>query len=278
VGSLCDQTEYGQREQQKHQTRRIVKASSVSNVEEGAFASLFQLRKKKRDVDTMARADGDCQHHDVNVKHHRVGVVGVLETDHPCPEKKKANRAPTIQETGSCMPDEVYPLIWNFLLEESNPTESGEFLDHFYSIASFMLVSKASKEAFDASRGWWHCARALKREADAKDLLLGRFEERCLEIKRRLVEVPHDNTSELQVRLLFQEANQGTVPAYHRLYHIQQILLPRIAYCCGEQVSVDPNRPQRQSVVLRVSSLLKMAGLTQEHDEWITAGRISINH
>ena len=40
---------------------------------------------------------------------------------------------------------------------------------------SFMRVNKTSKGAFDACRGWWLCAQALKQEAEAKELLTNRF-------------------------------------------------------------------------------------------------------
>jgi hypothetical protein len=79
-----------------------------------------------------------------------------------------ANNRPRLVD-GMGMPDSVYPLIWSFLFDSDS--ETGFSLDpslDFKSVMSFMLVSKTSKGAFDDCRGWWLCAKALKREAEFK--------------------------------------------------------------------------------------------------------------
>jgi hypothetical protein len=78
---------------------------------------------------------------------------------------------------GMGMPDAVYPLIWSFLLNSASGTASSV---DFKSILSFMLVNKTSKVAFDDCRGWWLCAQALKREAEAKRLLDEGFRDRAM--------------------------------------------------------------------------------------------------
>jgi len=69
------------------------------------------------------------------------------------------------------MPQSVFPLIWSFLLEPSDvmdPAAEGCVI-YFKSVASFMLVSRGTEEAFDDCNGWKQCSAALLREADAKD-------------------------------------------------------------------------------------------------------------
>jgi hypothetical protein len=80
------------------------------------------------------------------------------------------NRLRLVDSMG--MPDSVYSLIWSFILDSGS--EKGSSLD-FKSIMSFMLVSKTSKGAFDDCRGWWLCAKALKREAELKRWWMIRF-------------------------------------------------------------------------------------------------------
>jgi hypothetical protein len=91
------------------------------------------------------------------------------------------NRLRLVDSMG--MPDSVYSLIWSFLLDSGS--ETGSSLD-FKSVMSFMLVSKTSKGAFDNCRGWWLCAQALKREADAKYRWMTRFMVRAFVVHQRM--------------------------------------------------------------------------------------------
>jgi hypothetical protein len=98
------------------------------------------------------------------------------------------------------MPGEIYPIIWSFLLDSNataKPTDGG-FID-FQSISSFMLVCRASKEAFHICRGWFYCAQALKREADAKLLVLLPFTERWSLLEQRAELMPEVFTTEFNV-------------------------------------------------------------------------------
>lgn len=88
------------------------------------------------------------------------------------PEQQAAKQQKLHQEESRSMPEKVYPILWSFLLDSSNTSETDGCLLDFKSIASLMLVSRASKEAFDACRGWLICAQVLEQEADNKRQIL----------------------------------------------------------------------------------------------------------
>jgi hypothetical protein len=127
------------------------------------------------------------------------------------------------------MPDAVYPLIWSFLLDSTSGTAS--CLD-FKSILPFMLVNKTSKGAFDDCRGWWLCAQALKREAEAKRLLVDNFADRAM-----YVDIYYDETPS------YREEIEWARQMNYRILSIQSALLPeasRLAVLYGsEEVSMD---------------------------------------
>jgi hypothetical protein len=126
------------------------------------------------------------------------------------------------------MPDAVCPLIWSFLLDSTSGTASS--LD-FKSILPFMVVNKTSKGAFDDCRGWWLCAQALKREAEAKRLLVDNFQDRSEYVDKYYAETP----SYLEDIERAHEMNS-------RILSIQSTLLPeasRLAVLYGsEEVSM----------------------------------------
>jgi hypothetical protein len=82
------------------------------------------------------------------------------------------------------MPEKVYAILWSFLLDSSNTSETDGCLLDFKSIASLMLISRASKGAFDACRGWLICAQALEQEAVAKRQILHPYQKRGLDLLR----------------------------------------------------------------------------------------------
>jgi hypothetical protein len=132
------------------------------------------------------------------------------------------------------MPHPVYPLIWSFLLDSTTCSDTASSLD-FKSIWQFMLVNKSSKGAFDDCRGWWLCAQALKREAEAKQLLIDHFGDRAAYVEKFCDETP-----------TYVEEIQRARQTNSRIISIQSALLPeasRLAVLYGsEEVSMDEYR------------------------------------
>lgn len=115
-------------------------------------------REPELDIDeqTMTRSD-DC-HHDAKRHCDDAGAA----VDDESPEQPAAKRQKRNQEESGCMPVEAHPILWSFLLDSSNTSESdGCLVDFenttasvgcsvdFKSIASFVVVSMASKQAFE---------------------------------------------------------------------------------------------------------------------------------
>jgi hypothetical protein len=112
------------------------------------------------------------------------------------------------------MPDAVYPLMWSFLLDSTSTSGTASALD-FKSILSFILVNKTSKGTFDDCRGWWLCAQALKREAEAKQSLVYRFEDQAMNIWTFYKESP------------YREEIKQAREMDSRILSIQSVLLPQ---------------------------------------------------
>jgi hypothetical protein len=135
-----------------------------------------------------------------------------------------------------CMgiPDAVYPLIWSFLLDSAMCSHTASSLD-FQSILQFMVVNKSSKGAFDDCRGWWLSAEALKREAEAKLLLIVHFGNRACYVEKFCEESP-----------TYAEEIERARQMNSRMILIQSALLPeasRLAVLYGsEEVSMDEYR------------------------------------
>lgn len=141
------------------------------------------------------------------------------------------------EEAPTGMPLSVFPLIWNFLLEPGNTnpksTNPGNACIDFKSIASFMLVSKAAKEAFNSCNGWAHCVRAVGKEIFARKEYLENFRNRV----QPFLEIESLNDEEFQrFQSLVSENCTDASPVFERLYFIQKKLLPEakrlvILYC-----------------------------------------------
>jgi hypothetical protein len=133
----------------------------------------------------------------------------------------------------------VYPIVWSFLLHSGGTSE--ERCIDYKNIASFMLVSRASKEAFDRCRGWWHCAQALKREGDSKLMLIRAFEERGSHLVQRMPDVfsPNYHTWRLEMNLWVEETITMQTVDSHIL--IIQSTLRRLAVLYdGDRVNMEP--------------------------------------
>jgi hypothetical protein len=137
------------------------------------------------------------------------------------PEAVSSNQNERLDDfTG--IPDAAYQPMWSFLLDSTSCTAPS--LD-FKSIRSFMLANKASKGAFDDCKGWWFCAQALKRETEAKRLLMNRFVERAYYMRgafffipsfREEVDQARETNSRIQSiqRTFLPQANRLTVLSY----------------------------------------------------------------
>jgi hypothetical protein len=132
----------------------------------------------------------------------------------------------------SFMPDSVYPLVWSFLLDT---TCSRAYLLEFKSIRSFMLVNKTSKGAFDDCRGWWFCAKALKREDVAKRWLMYDYI-KSMQIRRTGINLTDG------VIILFPETDWAR-ETNSRIVLIRKMLLPAVGRLSApgesEEVSMD---------------------------------------
>lgn len=100
-----------------------------------------------------------------------------------------------------------------------------------------MLVSKGTKEVFDASNGWSLCLQGVKREEDVKSQFMKSYREKA----EPLVENASSATNEQleQFRSLLDDADlMQSVSA--RLLHVRNKLIPAAsllaATYCGEHV------------------------------------------
>ena len=134
------------------------------------------------------------------------------------------------------LPPSVISLVWSFLLEPSyDPTSTKASVD-FDSIASFMLVSRGTKEAFDACNGWSMCLQAVKREIDAKEEFIDGYKKEANTLARK----GGLSNKEIQLcRSLLDDADSIRAGAA-RLVFVKSQLLPvasRLAgIYCGERV------------------------------------------
>jgi hypothetical protein len=137
------------------------------------------------------------------------------------------------------MPDAVYPLMWSFLLDSASGTASSV---DFKSIVSFMLVNKTSKGTFDDCRGWWLCAQALKREAEAKRLLVYGFRDRAMYVSTYYKQSPY--------REEIEQARENN----SRIVSIQSVLLPEASHLAvlygSEEVSMNQYNSREEFIGL----------------------------
>lgn len=145
------------------------------------------------------------------------------------------------------VPVAVYSIVWSFLLDSSStrfdPLDEC-FLD-FKSIASFMHVNMTSKKAFDACRGWYFCAQALRREAETKLLLIRPYEARGSQLVQCM---PDMNTPEYhlwrQGLCSWIEEMERMQVVESRIILIQSSLLREASHLIvsygGDKVSMDP--------------------------------------
>jgi hypothetical protein len=137
------------------------------------------------------------------------------------------------------MPDAVYPLMWSFLLDSASGTASSV---DFKSIVSFMLVNKTSKGTFDDCRGWWLCAQALKREAEAKRLLVNGFQDRAMYVSTYYKQSPY--------REEIEQARENN----SRIVSIQSVLLPEASHLAvlygSEEVSMNQYNSREEFIGL----------------------------
>jgi hypothetical protein len=139
------------------------------------------------------------------------------------------------------MPDAVYPLMWSFLLDSTSTSGTASALD-FKSILSFMLVNKTSKGTFDDCRGWWLCAQALKREAEAKRLLVNGFQDRAMYVSTYYKQSPY--------REEIEQARENN----SRIVSIQSVLLPEASHLAvlygSEEVSMNQYNSREEFIGL----------------------------
>lgn len=175
------------------------------------------------------------------------------------------------------VPMALYSIVWSFLLDSSSPRFDSPdhcFLD-FKSIASFVQVNTTSKKAFDACRGWYFCAQALRRELEAKRLLLRPYKTHGSQLVQRM---PHANTPEY--RLWRQELNSwidemDRMQMVERRITLIQLLLfrkaSRLVVSSGDdEVFTDPYVTPYESTVADIlatamleSSLQMLAAIQQ---------------
>ena len=157
------------------------------------------------------------------------------------------------------VPMPIYSTVWSFLLDSSSPRfvspdhcfidfksiASCSFLD-FKSIASFMHVNMTSKKAFDACRGWFFCAEALRRELEAKLLLIRPYKARGFQLVQQL----HDVNTPAEFGLWRQDLDSWIdemdrmLVVESRIILIQSSLLRKANHLVvsygGDEFSVDP--------------------------------------
>lgn len=143
-----------------------------------------------------------------------------IETDDASETPPDAPRASTM------MPHAVIPLVWDFLLESSstiNTDSDFKYVD-FKSIRSFMLVSRETKDAFDACNGRQICAQALKRDSDFKIQFLNNF---ILRVEQAFSERRGINHTMMNLlRSLSEEAERASMTAINaRVTLVQNNLL-----------------------------------------------------
>ena len=163
------------------------------------------------------------------------------------PAQKKGRHNPNLES--KIMPIEAYPILWTFLLDCTSNTSDGCFVD-FKSIASLMLVSRASKEAFHACRGWWMCAQALKREAEAKRELIRSF---CWRGHLTLQRLPGDTSG--YVTWCHEIQRMMEIDAHIICIHSE--LLPQachlaLSYDGDKKVTMDPYRSAKDEMFMVV--------------------------
>lgn len=132
------------------------------------------------------------------------------------------------------MPQSVFPLLWSFLLESPSsdnidPESFTACLD-FKSIASFMLVSRGTKQAFDECNGWALCLQALKMDIHAKEELVQSYERQA----EQLVTYGRLSNEELeQIESLLQDQDRMRAVA-QRCVLLQNELLPKANLLAGK--------------------------------------------
>jgi len=173
------------------------------------------------------------------------------------PRESKRPRQASLEGDASEMPQSVFPLMWNFLLEPSDTIDpdSKESCVDFKSIASFMLVSRGTKQAFDDCNGWSLCLQAVKRDISAKEECIENFKNQAQPL---ISLVGTDNvltTQELQMcRSLLDDRDDMRIVAT-RLTFIQNELLPKASSLagtyCGERVPC-PDYFKRMKIIYDV--------------------------
>lgn len=100
---------------------------------------------------------------------------------------EETKRARHEQAMTAAMPPSVFPIIWSFLLNSKrsyfDPEETTGCVD-YKSIASFMLVSRGTKAAFDECNGWQLCLEALDRDFYVQQEFLWRYERKFEELAK----------------------------------------------------------------------------------------------